>query len=150
MNIGELNAPKRKNRKRVGRGPGSGRGTTAGRGENGQKSRSGWKAHPWFEGGQMPLQRRIPKRGFTPRNRVEFQIVNLAVLEKFDDGQVVDPLFLKAKGLIKYIERPIKILGTGELSKKLVVTADKFSQSAQEKIAQAGGEVILRSTQQTA
>jgi large subunit ribosomal protein L15 len=150
MNIGELSSPRRKNRKRIGRGPGSGSGTTAGRGMNGQRSRSGFTRRPWFEGGQMPLQRRVPKRGFTPRNRVEFQVVNLSVLDRLDDGQIVDPSFLQDKGYIKSADRLIKILGDGDLSKKLVVTADKFSKSAQEKITQAGGEVFLRERNITA
>ncbi|MBD3265047.1 50S ribosomal protein L15 [bacterium] len=147
MNIGELNINQRKkNRKRIGRGTGSGSGTTAGRGMNGQRSRSGFKSRPWFEGGQMPLQRRVPKRGFHSRNKVYYQLVKLASLDRFEDGQAVDPALLVASGLIKSEKRPVKILGDGELNKKLVVTADKFSGSAKEKITQAGGEANIRST----
>ena len=144
MNIGELQAPKRKNRKRVGRGPGSGIGKTSTRGQKGQRSRSGFNYKPGFEGGQMPLQRRVPKRGFKSRNRIEFQIVNLACLEQFENGQSVDPQVLMESGLVKYTGRLIKILGGGDFTKKLIVTADKFSQSAIDKITQAGGEVKNR------
>jgi len=144
MHIGELIAPPRKNRKRVGRGPGSGNGKTSGRGMNGQKARSGNKYRPWFEGGQMPLQRRIPKRGFKSLNKKVFQLVNVSSLDKFEDGQTVDPAALAQKGLIKKSDRPVKILGFGELSKRLVVHADAFSGSAKEKIAQAGGEANRR------
>jgi large subunit ribosomal protein L15 len=144
MNIGDLNIPKKKNRRRVGRGTGSGNGTTAGRGMNGQRSRSGFKRRPWFEGGQMPLQRRVPKRGFNSRNRIEFQLVNVASLERFDNDQTIDPEFMQANGLIKHADRPVKVLGNGDLSKKLTVTADKFSQSAMDKISNAGGAANLR------
>jgi len=142
MHIGELNVKRKKSRKRVGRGPGSGLGKTSGRGHGGQASRSGFKKHPWFEGGQMPLQRRVPKRGFKPINRIEFQVVNIASLQKFEDGQTVDPKILKETGLIKYDDRPVKILGDGELNKKLTVHATKFSGPAREKITQAGGQAV--------
>jgi len=92
----------------------------------------------------MPLQRRVPKRGFHPLNKVHYQLVNLLSLEKFNDGQTVDPETMVSRGLIKHAERPIKVLGQGDLTKKLVVRADAFSQSAKEKIAQAGGETVVR------
>jgi len=140
MQIGELNVPKRKRRKRVGRGPGSGNGKTSGRGHKGLGQRSGAKHHPWFEGGQMPLQRRVPKRGFKSLNKSVYQLVNVVALERFSDGQTVDAALLKQNGLIKNENYPVKILGDGELTKKLTVRADAFSQTAQDKIAKAGGE----------
>lgn len=144
MYIGELDVKPFKKRKRVGRGPGSGNGKTAGRGHKGQGARSGFKKRPWFEGGQMPLQRRLPKRGFHSRNRVEFQLVKIASLANFNDGQTVDPAAMQAAGLIKYADRRVKILGDGDLSVKLTVQADAFSKSAQQKIAQAGGDAVVR------
>jgi large subunit ribosomal protein L15 len=127
-------------RKRVGRGPGSGLGKTAGRGHKGQKSRSGYSRRFGFEGGQMPLVRRIPKRGFTNNFRVEVQVVNLRDLERvFADGDAVSPETLADKGLIRKATQPVKVLGDGELSKKLEVTAHKFSASARERIEAAGG-----------
>jgi len=132
-------------RKRVGRGPGSGSGKTAGRGHKGQKSRSGYSRRFGFEGGQMPLVRRIPKRGFKNRLRVECQVVNLRALEKaFSDGDTVSPEELISKGLTRRDERPVKILGSGELSKKLTVRAHRFSATAREMIEKVGGscEVI--------
>ena len=127
-------------RKRVGRGPGSGNGKTAGRGHNGQKSRSGYSRRYGFEGGQMPLVRRIPKRGFFNVFRVDFQVVNLRDLERvFADGDEVNPTTMLEKGLIRRGPKPIKILATGDLSKKLSVSANKFSGSAQSKIEAAGG-----------
>ncbi|MDP8244051.1 MAG: 50S ribosomal protein L15 [Candidatus Hinthialibacter antarcticus] len=147
MFIGELQTPPRKKRKRVGRGPGSGSGKTAGRGENGQKSRSGYKSRPWFEGGQMPLQRRVPKRGFFSRNKKHFQLVKIEGLAKFSDGQTVNAEALKEAGLIKKTDRLIKILGDGDLKAKLIVQADAFTKSAMEKIAQAGGEAVVRTSE---
>jgi len=127
-------------RKRVGRGPGSGSGKTAGRGHKGQKSRSGYSRRYGFEGGQMPLVRRIPKRGFTNIFRVEFQVVNLRDLERaFSDGDTVSPETLIEKGLARGGKRPVKVLGDGELKKKLVVKAHKFSASARTGIEKAGG-----------
>jgi large subunit ribosomal protein L15 len=127
-------------RKRVGRGPGSGLGKTAGRGHKGQKSRSGYSRRFGFEGGQMPLVRRIPKRGFTNNFRVEVQVVNLRDLERvFSDGDAVSPETLADKGLIRKPTQPVKVLGDGELSKKLEVTAHRFSASARERIEAAGG-----------
>lgn len=128
-------------RKRVGRGQGSGTGKTAGRGENGQKSRSGGNVHPRFEGGQMPLIRRIPKRGFKSINRVEYQVVNVRDLERVDGD--VSPESLRSAGLIRSLRKPVKVLGQGDLSKKLSVAAHKFSTSAQAKIEAAGGSVTV-------
>ena len=130
-----------RNRKRVGRGPGSGTGKNAGRGEKGQKSRSGGNVHPRFEGGQMPLIRRIPKRGFKSVNRVEYQVVNVRDLERVDGD--VSPETLREAGLIRSLRKPIKVLGQGDLAKKLSVSAHKFSASAQAKIEAAGGSVTV-------
>ena len=131
-------------RKRVGRGQGSGTGKTAGRGENGQNSRSGGRVHPRFEGGQMPLVRRIPKRGFKNINRVEYQVVNVRDLERV--GGDVSPESLKDAGLIRNLRKPVKVLGLGEAGGKFVVTAHKFSASAQAKIEAAGGSVTVIGT----
>jgi len=130
-----------RNRKRVGRGPGSGWGKTAGRGENGQNARSGGGVRPGFEGGQMPLARRIPKRGFTNINRVEYQVVNLRDLDRFDGDVTVDGL--KAAGLVGSLRKPVKILGEGEIGKSLKVVAHAFTKSAQAKIEAAGGSVSI-------
>lgn len=135
-------------RKRVGRGPGSGNGKTAGRGHKGQKSRSGYSRRYGFEGGQMPLVRRIPKRGFTNIFRVEFQVVNFRDLERvFSEGDTVSPESLIEKGLARGGKRPIKVLADGDLSKKLIVQAHKFSASARAGIEKAGGscEVVVTS-----
>ena len=127
-------------RRRVGRGPGSGKGKTAGRGHKGQKSRSGYSRRYGFEGGQMPLVRRIPKRGFTNIFRVEFQVVNLRDLERvFGDGDTVSVDTLVEKGLVRGGKRPVKVLGDGELTKKLTVQVHRFSASAQAGIEKAGG-----------
>jgi large subunit ribosomal protein L15 len=133
-----------RNRKRIGRGHGSGTGKTAGKGHKGQKARAGGSVKAGFEGGQMPLQRRLPKRGFTPLSRVEYALVNLRDLELFDAGSVVDVEALGKAGLIGQLKDGVKILGDGELTKALTIKAHKFSKSAQEKIAAAGGttEVI--------
>ena len=128
-------------RKRVGRGQGSGLGKTAGRGQKGQKARTGGGASPHCEGGQMPLQRRLPKRGFTNINRVEYQVVNLRDLEAFDGA--VNAEVLKGAGLIGTVRRPVKVLGQGELTKALAVEANAFSKSAKEKIEAAGGSVAV-------
>jgi large subunit ribosomal protein L15 len=130
----------RKKSKRVGRGPGSGNGKTAGKGHKGQKARSGGVKGPGFEGGQMPLQRRLPKRGFTNIFRKEYAIVNLADLEKMAGSDPVTPEALVQKGLIKSLKDGVKVLGTGELKTKLVVRAHKFSKSALDKIQAAGGK----------
>lgn len=136
----------RKIRKRVGRGEGSGHGGTAIRGMNGQRSRSGSKKKIWFEGGQMPLQRRIPKYGFTSRSRVEYQIINLDAIQKFVDekkitSEVINPESLKKAGLIDSLNRPVKVLGNGELKAKLQIEVNGFSKSAKEKIENAGGSI---------
>jgi large subunit ribosomal protein L15 len=128
-----------KNRKRIGRGPGSGHGKTSTKGHKGQKARSGGSIKAGFEGGQMPLQRRLPKRGFTPLTRVEYSLVNLKQLEVFETGATVDATSLVSKGLIKSSCGAVKILGNGELSKTLNIIATKFSQSARDKIVAAGG-----------
>ncbi|MEE8145986.1 MAG: 50S ribosomal protein L15 [Longimicrobiales bacterium] len=131
-------------RKRVGRGPGSGTGKTAGRGENGQKSRSGYSRKIGFEGGQMPLHRRVPKRGFTNAPfRKEFAEVNLGRLEVFDEGTIVTPDVLVKWGIVKRLRDGVKILGKGDLTKALTVHAHRFSARAKERIAGVGGKVEL-------
>ena len=134
-----------RSRKRVGRGPGSGHGKTAGRGNKGQKSRSGYRHQRGFEGGQMPLHRRIPKRGFTNIFRIEYDVVNLSDLDRFDAGDSVTPEKLALRRLA-HGRRPVKILGDGELKKALTVSAHKFSASARSRIEAAGGrcEVLDR------
>ena len=132
----------RKNKKRVGRGTGSGLGTTAGRGMNGQNSRSGGGVRPGFEGGQMPLFRRLPKRGFTnARFKKKWTILNVTDLNVFEDKTEVTPEMLLENGLIKSLKFGIKILGDGELNKSLNIKANKFTQSAIKKIEAAGGKV---------
>ena len=143
MKLHELNAsPEAKVRKRVGRGPGSGLGKTSGRGENGQKSRSGASISAWFQGGQTPLYRRVPKRGFNnARFRTEYATINLSDLNKyFNDGEEVTPEILKEKGIIKQQLCGVKVLGNGELEKKLTIKANRFSSSAVTKIESAGGK----------
>jgi large subunit ribosomal protein L15 len=126
-------------KKRVGRGPGSGHGKTASRGEKGQKSRSGFSRSLGFEGGQMPLHRRLPKRGFTNIFKKDYAVVNVSDLERFDNGATVDEASLRAAGLVKGQHDGVKVLGNGELSKQLTVSATKFSKSAKEIIEKAGG-----------
>ena len=126
-------------KKRVGRGPGSGHGKTAGRGEKGQKSRSGFSRQPGFEGGQMPLHRRLPKRGFTNIFKKDYAVVNVSDLERFDNGATVDEKSLRKAGLVKGQHDGVKVLGDGKLSKKLTVSATKFSASARKQIEAAGG-----------
>ena len=126
-------------KKRVGRGPGSGHGKTAARGEKGQKSRSGFSRQPGFEGGQMPLHRRLPKRGFTNIFKRDYAVVNVSDLERFDNGATVDEAALRQAGLVKGQNDGIKVLGNGKLSKKLTVSATKFSESARKQIEAAGG-----------
>ena len=126
-------------RKRVGRGPGSGHGKTAGRGEKGQKSRTGFSRMLGFEGGQMPLHRRLPKRGFTNIFKKEIAVVNVSDLERFDNGVTVDEGALRKVGLVKGHADGIKILGNGKLTKKLTVHAHKFSGTARKHIEAAGG-----------
>jgi len=129
----------RKGRKRVGRGPGSGLGKTSGRGQKGQKSRSGGSVGRGFEGGQMPVQRRLPKRGFTNPFRKQLVAVNVGRLEVLEDGAVVDMALLLERGIVKKAQDGLKVLGDGELTKKLTVKACGASKSAIEKIEKAGG-----------
>ncbi len=139
-NLKPAKGANRKN-KRVGRGIGGGHGKTSARGYKGQKSRSGTSIRPGFEGGQMPLHRRLPKRGFTNIFRKEYAVVNLATLAEIEAGTKIDPEFLKSKGIVKNQKDGIKILGSGELKHALHVSAHKFSKSAAEKIQQAGGVI---------
>ena len=131
----------RKNRKRVGRGIGSGTGKTSGKGQKGQNSRSGGGVRPWFEGGQMPLQRRLPKRGFTNIFKKYYEIVNLEQLSRCAGIDPVTPEVMKEKGLIKKLGA-VKILGAGELKESISVHAHKFSKSAQAKIEKSGGKAV--------
>ncbi|GCF94313.1 50S ribosomal protein L15 [Enterococcus florum] len=131
----------RKVRNRVGRGTSSGNGKTAGRGQKGQKARSGGGVRLGFEGGQTPLFRRLPKRGFTNVNRKEYAVVNLDVLNRFEDGTEVTPVALVEAGIVKNEKAGIKVLGNGSLDKKLTVKAAKFSKTAQEAIEAAGGSI---------
>lgn len=131
----------RKAKKRVGRGPGSGLGKTAGRGHKGARSRSGYTAKPGFEGGQMPLHRRLPKRGFTNTFKTTYKIISLSDLDIFEDGATVDRQALMDAGLVTERDTMIKVLANGEISKKVQVKVDKVSQGAQEKIIAAGGTV---------
>ena len=142
MKLHELRAAEgsTKNRKRRGRGTASGQGTTGGRGMNGQKSRSGGGVRLGFEGGQMPLYRRIPKRGFTCRNSKNIVGINLSYLERFDDGATVTVASLVESGIVKNPRDGVKILGNGELTKKLTVQVNAYSASAKEKIEALGGK----------
>ena len=130
-----------KNRKRIGRGTGSGHGKTATKGHKGQKARSGGSVKPGFEGGQMPMQRRLPKRGFNPLTRKEFALVNVGQLDIFDNGSSIDAGALIEAGIIKKICDGIKVLGNGDLTKTITIKAHKFSAAAREKIVAAGGTV---------
>jgi large subunit ribosomal protein L15 len=144
MDLSDLKPSERskKNKKRVGRGPGTGQGTQAGRGHKGALSRSGFKFKRGFEGGQMPLHRRVPKRGFHNPFRTEYAVVNLDLLaDRFEAGTVITPELLRERGLIHSTRQPIKVLARGDVSKKLTVRAHKFSGKAAEKIAAAGGTV---------
>jgi large subunit ribosomal protein L15 len=143
MSLNNLRKPKgaTHSKKRVGRGQGSGNGKTAGRGHKGAQSRSGYHFKRGFEGGQMPLHRRVPKRGFTNPTRVEYDVVNLDTLaEKFDAGSVITPDTLRAAGIVPRGKRLVKVLARGEVGKALTVHAHKFSGKAAEKIAAAGGQ----------
>ena len=144
MRIHDLSPQKgaRKARKRIGRGPGSGHGKTACRGQKGQRSRSGGRVRPGFEGGQMPLQRRLPKRGFTNPFRVEFKAVNLRDLERFEAGSSVGPEELIGAGLIGKHDR-VKLLGQGDITRSLQVKVHRVSGSARSKVEAAGGAVEL-------
>lgn len=135
-----------KQRKRIGRGEGSGRGGTATKGSNGQKSRSGYKYRAWFEGGQMPLQRRIPKKGFTSPFKIYYQTVNVNNLQKLVDDKkvengVINDVVLYKNGLISKANLPYKILGNGEIKAKVEIVAHAFSESAKKKIEDAGGTI---------
>jgi len=144
MKLNELNrAPEAKANKRVGRGPGSGLGKTSGRGQKGQKSRSGVSISAWFQGGQTPLYRRVPKRGFNnARFTTRYATINLSDLNKFfNDGDVVSPEVLKERGIIKKQLNGVKVLGSGELEKKITIRANMFSSTAVTKIESAGGKV---------
>jgi len=145
MKLNELkNTVPRQPRKRVGRGDGSGNGRTAGRGDKGAKSRAGYSRRPYFEGGQIPLIRRLPKRGFKNPNHIEFNVINIVVLEEnFSDSQMIDREELQKRGLLGRNSLPLKILGDGTVSKALQVKANKFSASAKEKIEAAGGSCEL-------
>ena len=134
--VGATTAPKR-----LGRGTGSGLGKTSGKGHKGAKARSGGGKRPGFEGGQMPLTMRLPKRGFTNKWRVEYATVNVDRLNIFEDGAVVTPVELVESGILKNVQDGVKILGNGEITKKLTVKATKFTQAAKEKIEAAGGKV---------
>ena len=133
----------RHSRKRVGRGNGSGYGKTAGRGLNGQKSRAGGGKRPGFEGGQMPLYRLLPKRGFKNVWAKEYAEVNVSVLNRFEDGTTVDPVALVEAGILKNVRDGVRILGNGEIEKKLTVVANGFTKSAKAKIEAAGGKVVV-------
>ena len=142
MKLHDLAPPKGSHRKRrrIGRGLGSGRGTTAGKGTKGQKARAGGGVPPYFEGGQLPLVKKLPyRRGFNNPNRVEYQAVNLADLKAFEAGATVDLAALIGAGLVKHERERVKILGTGELDRALTVTAHRFSATARQKIEAAGG-----------
>jgi large subunit ribosomal protein L15 len=149
MSLSNLRPPKgaKHSKTRVGRGHGSGQGKTAGRGHKGAQSRSGWKSKRGFEGGQMPIHRRVPKRGFSNPFRVDYVVVNLDTLaEVFDGGSDVTPELLRERGLVREKRALIKVLGRGDVTKKLTVRAHKFSESAAQKSAAAGGvaEVIAK------
>ena len=132
-----------KNKKRIGRGHGSGLGKTSGRGHKGSGQRSGNKRRAWFEGGQMPLARRLPRRGFTNIFKEEIQIVNISDLIRIEKHSEIDPVVLQENGLIRSSLKPVKILGEGDIDKKLNVTASAFSASAKNKIEKAGGTATI-------
>lgn len=144
MKLSELSkrVPNKK-RKRLGRGDASGTGGTSGRGHKGQKARSGKKIKVGFEGGQMPLMRRIPKRGFTNFSSKNYQVVNLSALDKFNKDEEITPKALKEKNLIRKENELVKILGEGELNKPLKISAHAFSKSAKEKIEKTGGKITI-------
>jgi large subunit ribosomal protein L15 len=145
-NLGNLSPAPGSNlkKKRLGRGPGSGLGKTAARGGKGQTARKGGGIRAGFEGGQTPLYRRLPKRGFTSPFRVEYNVVNLSVLDKFDAGTKVTPELLNEKGLLRNPANPVKVLGNGELKKKLMVAVHKVSATAKSAIEKAGGSVEIK------
>jgi large subunit ribosomal protein L15 len=145
MRLGELKpaAGSRKKRKRIGCGPGSGHGKTSTKGHKGTQSRTGNTKHAWYEGGQMPLQRRLPKRGFTNIFRVGYHVINLSDLDRFDANATVDPEALLDKGLIKNVDNRVKLLGDGELKKPLTIKVHAASKKAKEAVEKAGGQVSL-------
>ena len=146
LKLNNIGAPAgaNKQRKRLGRGPASGQGKTSGRGHKGQKARSGGGVPPWFEGGQMPINRRLPKRGFTNIFKKSYQLVNLEQLNRFDEGTAVDPAVLAEAGLVKYADRPVKLLGRGVLeAKSLQIKIAKASKSAVSAVESAGGTVTV-------
>ena len=146
MRLNELKASvgSHHRRKRIGRGEGSGHGKTSTKGHKGQRARSGGSIKPWFEGGQMPIQRRLPVRGFTSLSHKNYAIINMDVLGQFPDNTVVTPKLLKSVGIIRKTKDGVKVLGNGELKNSLIVKAHRFSKSAEAKIKEAGGraEVI--------
>jgi large subunit ribosomal protein L15 len=145
MNLDQVmrNAVRRKKRKRIGRGPGSGHGKTSGKGQKGQKSRSGYSRRYAFEGGQMPIARRVPKKGFNNKWRVEYEVINLDQIDaRFEDGSTVSPATIREAGLLKSTSARIKILGRGELTKKVTVEAHRFSATARSRIEASGGKVV--------
>lgn len=148
MKLNEIPRPEgnKKAKPRKGRGPGTGNGKTAGRGQKGQLSRSGAKRRAWFEGGQMPIQRRLPKRGFKNHFAKEYQIVNLRDLEKLGDVSEINPEVLWEHGLLKSPQLPVKLLGDGQVTKAYTVNVHKASKSATEAIAAAGGKIELEPT----
>jgi large subunit ribosomal protein L15 len=144
MKIHELTVTANKQPKRVGRGISAGQGKTAGRGTKGQNSRTGGGVRPGFEGGQNPLAKRLPKkRGFVPLNQVKYQVINIVQLENLATGSTVDATVLAAAGYIKHVARPVKLLGTGKLTKKLTITVDAASASAIKMVEAAGGAVTV-------
>jgi large subunit ribosomal protein L15 len=151
MNLSELHPPagSRRPRKRSGRGPGSGLGVTAGRGEKGQKSRSGHRTRRGFEGGQMPLIRRVPKRGFHNPGRTEYAVLNVGRFEELE-GDEFTPQTLLARGALSSLRDGLKILGNGEISRPIRVVAHKFSAGAREKIERAGGSALLVGVEEAA
>jgi large subunit ribosomal protein L15 len=144
MKLNELTLPKgsRKKRKRIGRGKGTGSGETAGKGTKGQNSRSGGGVHLGFEGGQMPLQRRIPKRGFTNIFKKQYEIINIKDLKYFKPGELISDETLRKNGMIKK-DRAVKLLGKGEISSQIKIKINKASRTAKEKIESAGGEIEI-------
>ena len=146
LKLNNIGMPKGANRdkKRRGRGPGSGQGKTGGRGHKGQKARSGGGIPPWFEGGQMPLNRRLPKRGFTNIFKKSYQLVNVDDLEaRFDTGAAVNSASLQEVGLVKYADRPIKLLGRGKVEKSFTIEVAKASKTAVAAVESAGGKVTV-------
>jgi large subunit ribosomal protein L15 len=151
MDLGHLKYAKgsRKKVKRIGRGEGSGHGGTSTKGNKGQKARSGAHIKAWFEGGQMPIQRRLPKFGFVNIFRKPFEVVNLSVLEKLEKPGLINAEFLRLAGLINDVKSPVKILGNGEITKSIKVEVNAISASAKEKIEKAGGTVTVLGVKKT-